>query len=78
MAVPLDPPLAVERVEIEVNGTVAVASLDSSGQFSHAVSPNLFRLGRNDIIARAYGVDGAVAEDRTFVIVKGPAAKGAK
>ena len=75
MAVPFGPALAVDRVEIEVGGEVAVATLDSSGQFSHAVSAGLLRLGRNDIIVRAYGVDGAVAEDRTFVVVKGPAPK---
>lgn len=75
MAVPVDPPLAVDRVEIEVNGSVVLADLDSSGQFSHVLSPDLFRLGRNNIIARAYGSDGEVAEAQTFVIVKGPAAR---
>ena len=75
MAVDLTPSLAVSRVEIEVNGTVTVASLNrSSGEFSHTISSGLLRLGRNDIIVRAYGLDGEVAEARTFVIVKGPAA----
>ena len=67
----------VDRVEIEVNGIVGIASVEASGRFSFVIQPELLRPGRNDIIARAHGADeveGDVAVASTFVVRPGPPA----
>ena len=64
----------VDRVEIEVNGFVGIADLDGN-RFSIVIPAGLLNLGRNDIIARAFGaadLEGEVAEANTFVVVTTP------
>lgn len=74
VSVTSEPVLAVDRVEVEVKGSITVATLDAtSGQFALLIPARMLDRGRNDIIVRAYGsgrLEGEVAEAQTWVDVR--------